>query len=378
MRDIAVTTQAVLTDDFYSKFGLSNNPFSVKPLEGQEIDLFFAGRQNEIKRAARAIRRRENVLFHGHIGNGKTTMLRFFEKEAEEQNLLAVRTDAASTERKFWVGVLESLSEKIAVEGLNKKVRKYKNAPGLFLSKSVIRDIKLTATKIKKKDFPLVLFVDEFQLVFGDRDLEASLCQEMFNDDFIFVCAGMTHVLSTKSALLERFNKPFLDLRPLRFQEVEELIIKRLDSVRIKEDKGTHPFSKGAVKFIYQCADEGNPRAVNSLCSHSLEEALEQNADEIDEEIVRKCAEKDGMTFEQRLIKSISGGGMTEDVFEALRVQIREGRVPRNFEIAKQVCKSESTVTYHLNKLIAAGLVGARGLGRGRTYFLKNRENARD
>jgi len=81
-------------------------------------------------------------------------------------------------------------------------------------------------------------------------------------------------------------------LRPMSYQEIIELVKKRLAKVRIRDTADPlYPFTEDAIKLIHELG-KGNPRQILRLLNYVLSEAVKHKFDPINEYVVTTILEE--------------------------------------------------------------------------------------
>lgn len=90
---------------------------------------------------------------------------------------------------------------------------------------------------------------------------------------------GEYHVFS------ERIGRE-VALRPLSAEDINDLVEAYLERAKMDDSEGIDPFTEERIEMILQ-RSQGNIRQVLSLCSQSLDEAVDRGTSDIDPELVQ-------------------------------------------------------------------------------------------
>lgn len=354
----------------YESIGLHRNPFFQNPLTETELHLWI-GREDEIDQVVNKVGEERNVFICGLKGIGKTTMLNYFKKIAKKDRILVSSVYKCGTEeRKFFLSLLKNLlNENKATDtesrqnkriyDMASKVERYEKAPATYSTSTIIDDIYETIKYYKQsnefKDFPLIVFVDEFQTVLKSHSTFISiLCNMMFERDILFICAGLptyyNDLNKSNESLDDRFDYT-LSLRPLTVKETKDLILVRLKDVLIRKNTKL-PFALSDTDYekINECS-EGNPRVINTLCEAVLEEYLVKRKIN-----VAKIANRLDLTIEQKVLDKFHP--KTQEIFLLLKKQEKPTML---CDLSHLSGYPRTTVHHHLNVLKRHGLVESEG-----------------
>lgn len=140
------------------------------------------------------------------------------------------------------------------------------------------------------------VFIDEFEAIarLSSKDKQATLnsIRHLMDQNgsglsILFACAPEVwqDVMSEYHAFSERIGRE-VALRPLSAENINNLIVSYLDRARNNGTNGVDPFTDEALDLILR-QSQGNIRQVLSLCSQSLDEALEENITKIEAEVIQ-------------------------------------------------------------------------------------------
>ena len=140
------------------------------------------------------------------------------------------------------------------------------------------------------------VFVDEFESIarLSSKDEQATLnsIRHLMDQNshglcMLFGCAPEVwqDVMSEYHAFSERIGQE-IALRPLTDEHIQELVSSYLDLARVNDTEGIKPFDEECLELIHQ-RSQGNVRQVLSLCSRSLDAAVDQNRDYVGREFVQ-------------------------------------------------------------------------------------------
>lgn len=272
---------------FLNKFGWEFMPFSQKdPLPDPE--LLVPHQIEEVRKFLDMIQEGDLVLFVvSKIGMGKTTLCRFLENtlpDEENHNTVPVFLHGPSIEN------AEQMA-RLILERLELQTRE--------------GDLASEFEQLRKwhENYPnlnLVLIVDEFpdvdksalELVRAIADLEG----------IVWVLNGqegelIEFVEENAPALLNR-RRYSLNLKPMSFEEVKELLIYRMEWARKGDytNRSIKPFTEEAVKEIHE-ETNGVPREVLKLAGDAIYNAIKADAEEISKDLIYEREEDESGSF---------------------------------------------------------------------------------
>jgi type II secretory pathway predicted ATPase ExeA len=154
--------------------------------------------------------------------------------------------------------------------------------------KNILRDLGYTS---------VFVFVDEFESIarLSPKDEQSTLnsIRHLMDQNssglcMLFGCAPEVwqDVMSEYHAFSERIGTE-VALKPLTEDHISTLIADYLNRARTSDDKGIHPFTTESIQLVLQ-RSQGNIRQVLSLCSQLLDNAANNNQDEITPEVVEQ------------------------------------------------------------------------------------------
>lgn len=140
------------------------------------------------------------------------------------------------------------------------------------------------------------VFIDEFESIarLSPKDEQATLnsIRHLMDQNseglcLLFGCAPEVwqDVMSEYHAFSERIGRE-VTLRPLTAEDINGLVESYLDRERKNGPTGADPFTDEGLEVILQ-RSQGNVRQVLSLCSQSLDAAVEKNKHSIDAELIQ-------------------------------------------------------------------------------------------
>lgn len=245
--------------DGIAKWGWRENPFVLK------IDpSLFVGYEEQVKAALNHIKNGHKVaLIVGNTGSGKTTFLKWLEKNYDESKLYVSKPpdDPEDFVRLF-----------TDIFGLSFFDRIFKRQPSLYSLPAYINK------KLNNKH--LVFFIDEAHET-NKNVLEwlRVLTDQISNVSLIV--AGMPVLESKIKTELETFDQRIttrITLTSLNRIETRQLVQKRIESVG---GQGITPFTDAALEIIFERTG-GFPREILKMCDRLVSTALEKNLDVID------------------------------------------------------------------------------------------------
>jgi type II secretory pathway predicted ATPase ExeA len=143
--------------------------------------------------------------------------------------------------------------------------------------KNMLRDLGYTS---------IFMFVDEFEriarLLRKNEQATLNSIRHLMDQNsdglcILFACAPEVwqDVMSEYHAFSERIGQE-VALRPLTEDDIAELVKAYLDLARTGSGGGIEPFSRDALQYILQ-RSQGNVRQILSVCSHILDESVDEN-----------------------------------------------------------------------------------------------------
>jgi len=251
-----------------SKWGWNENPFVLK------IDpTLFVGYDEQVKAALKHIENKHKIaLISGNTGSGKTTFLKWIEKNYNTSNLYVSKPPENPEDFVnlftdiFGLGFFERL--------LNKRPTLY-NLPK-YINK-------------KLKGNHLVFLLDEAHETNKNVLEWLRVLTDQINNVSLIV-AGMPVLENKIKSELETFDQRIttrIALTSLSRIETKQLIQKRIESVG---GKGIEPFTDASLEKIYERTG-GFPREVLKLCDRLINTALDKNLSTIDEKDIEEHKE---------------------------------------------------------------------------------------
>jgi len=352
----------------YEKIGLRYNPFLPAPLTEDDVEKLMVGREKELDACYKAIADKCNVLIYGLKGVGKTTLLNYLKVKAKKQKLLISYLTMPKSLRKFLIALLSGLIKEnpepnnMDVTIYHKIIRdldQYSSVPGalptITLEKYINKYIDMF-----DYDLPILVFIDEIHSVAEgkpDPFYISYLCNLFFEKKFIFVACGLTTFYKSSepniSALRDRFPDE-VPLKPLREDEIKEIILKRIEMACIEENSFTLP--EEILNLVAEYS-HGNPRLAILLCRDIVNKIAEGGT--INKKLFTEVAEKHHLLYSQRLLDGL--GQKTREIY-ALILQYNPA-TPTS--LSRITGYSPQSIQYHINILHSYGLIEKMG-GSGR------------
>lgn len=302
-------------------YGLKANPFSTNPLlvKGGMIPIeCFYGRKEELERIKKMFRSGggTRILVIGSPGVGKTTFVNFARAKAIENKFFSpfpeIRVEQEWNADDFVLNTLFAIystlnliEEKDKAKKLIEKLKPlvdfyeikdreysisvmgsgggYGESRSLYkppiTSSFLLKVFQETVDELKKLGHrEIILHYNNFELLVEDEKRLKSLLNNIRdflqtpNIHFIFVgneaFASLFHTIPRVSAI---FQDTPIKLNPLSLEEMNSIIEKRIEVLRIPHLNVVKPCTNDAVKLLYDVYD-GNTRAIfNSLSTAILE-----------------------------------------------------------------------------------------------------------
>ncbi|MFE0591362.1 AAA family ATPase [Micromonospora echinospora] len=235
------------------------NPYDYgNPVRDAEL---FAGRDNELAQVAYTLDQvglaspARYVAVHGQRAAGKTSLLNMIELLARQRGHLTVRIDLVSTDvgphaffSKLYEELIDATSSEIELTGRDNRpitprvVRRIASgtsrdddfplefpeslahaATGGRLSELALRtDLGLLITELQR---PIVLLIDEAQLIAGDEDVLSILrTLGMHLRGYVFVLSGTTDLLERVQTVFDHLLRQLEYVTVTRFTEISEVV----------------------------------------------------------------------------------------------------------------------------------------------------------
>ncbi|CAB49122.1 ATP-binding protein [Pyrococcus abyssi] len=392
------STRRIYASPSYEVYGLSKNPFIELASEGiediesihvyQEVDMKISSLVSDV------IGNRSSLTLSivGPLGMGKTQRLKSIARVIEEKGgkviyLKVDTTDILKITRDIFSSLKPPKSRtNIFIENLSRKLgfitRLEKMLSSVDEYKS--RDIAEMLTQELSKYPYSALLLDELENMSGASEREKILFFEMLRHFISNLPPGCIFAFACIPEAYEEYSKQFpaffmrlhyeFKLRPMSYQEVIELVKKRLAKVRIRDTADPlYPFTEDAIKLIHELG-KGNPRQILRLLNYVLTEAVKHKFDPINEYVVTTILEEP-KTLDEYLARIPSE---FKDLVKVIVEEFQGGPVSY-IEVAKEL-KIPGTEAYDkLEHLVSLGfLVGdPRGNYKVPDYvrkFLEKRE----
>jgi len=242
-----------------SKWGWNENPFILK------IDpKLFVGYDEQVKAALKHIENKHKIaLISGKTGSGKTTFLKWLEKNYDTAKLYISKPPENPED------FINLFTDIFGLSFFEKITRK---RPSLYNLTNYINK--------KLKDKHLVFMVDEAHETNKNVLEWLRVLTDQINNVSL-VIAGMPILESKIKSELETLDQRIttrIALNSLSRIETKQLIQKRIENVG---GKGIEPFTDASLEKIYERTG-GFPREVLKFCDRLVNTALEKNLDAID------------------------------------------------------------------------------------------------
>jgi type II secretory pathway predicted ATPase ExeA len=242
-----------------SKWGWKENPFILK------IDpKLFVGYDEQVKAALKHIENKHKIaLISGKTGSGKTTFLKWLEKNYDTSKLYVSKPPENPED---FIGMFTDIF------GLSFWEKMFRKRPTLYNLPHYINR--------KLKGDHLVFLVDEAHET-NKQVLEWLRVLTDQIDTVSLIVAGMPVLESKIKSELETLDQRIttrIALTSLNRIETKQLIQKRIESVG---GKSIEPFTDAALEKIYERTG-GFPREVLKFCERLINTALEKNLDVVD------------------------------------------------------------------------------------------------
>ncbi|AEC51645.1 hypothetical protein PNA2_0729 [Pyrococcus sp. NA2] len=300
----------------YEVYGLSRNPFTELASEGiEDIDAIHVYQEVDMKISSLisdVIGNRSSITFSivGPLGMGKTQRLKSIARVIEEKGgkVIYVKVDTTDI-LKITRDIFSSLKPpktrtNIFFENLSRKLGFVTRLEKMLSSVSEYksRDIAEMLTKELSKYRYSALLLDELENMRGANEKEKILFFEMLRHFISNMPPGCIFAFASIPEAYEEYSNQFpaffmrlhyeFKLRPMSYQEVVELVKKRLSKVRTKDTADPlYPFTEDAIRLIHELG-KGNPRQILRLLNYVLSEAVKHKFDPINEYVITTILEE--------------------------------------------------------------------------------------
>ncbi|WP_048058286.1 AAA family ATPase [Pyrococcus yayanosii] len=300
----------------YDVYGLSGNPFKELASEGiEDIESIHVYQEVDMKLSmvvSEVVGSRSSVAFSivGPLGMGKTQRLKSVAKAIEERGGKAIyvkvdTSDILKVTRDIFNAFkppksrtnifLENLTKKL---GFIDRLEKMLSSVGEYKSRDIAEMLSAELGKHKYS----ALLLDELENMAGAEEKEKILFFEMLRHFISNMPSGSIFAFASVPEAYEEYARQFpaffmrlhyeFKLRPMSFDEVLELVKKRLNRVRVKDtDDPIYPFTEKAIRLIHELGG-GNPRQILRLLHYVLSEAAKHKFDPIDDYVVTTILEE--------------------------------------------------------------------------------------
>ena len=218
------------------------------------------------------------LLLSGDVGTGKTTLIHALLRSLGSDTLVAMVPDPGLSLIDFYNYIAKAFGIKAAFKTKEHFLEIFK----IFL---------LRSEKQRKK---VLLIIDESQRLTSDLLEEIRLLSNIEKDYTKLLNIFFVGQNEFNSIILEQRNRPLrqritinYNIEPLEKHEVMEYIRYRLAVAGCEAPL----FTTEAVRDVYSFS-EGYPRLINIVCDHALLTTFVQGAKQVDDAIVRECAEE--------------------------------------------------------------------------------------
>ncbi len=349
-------------ENWLSQMKWRENPFTLK------IDpSLFVGYENQLKRLVNHIREGHKIaLITGSTGSGKTTTLKFIERQfIDKYKVLYI--SKPPTEEKLSSVFLSAFKPSILER--------------LFGVKVDLHNLHVYLNK-KLGERKLLVLLDETH----EADIDVLKWFRTISDqvnNMQMILAGLSTVDDVLRSNLETLKSRIvthIELTNLTYESSRELIKKRIESVGGEDIK---PFTEGCIRKIYGITG-GFPREILKMCDKLVQKAVEEEIFEINEDNVEsksetseaiqeeteveektEVPERDFMkklSYKQRRIINIlmeEGEMFPSDIAERL-----------GFDRYKSKQHAVRSMNNILKRLSQMGYVDRKPKGKGYVYFL--------
>ncbi len=218
------------------------------------------------------------LLLSGDVGTGKTTLIHALLRTLKSDTFVAMVPDPGLSLMDFYYYIAKAF-----------RISNPFDTKEQFLE--IFKAFLLHSEKLEKK---VLLIIDESQRLTSDLLEEIRLLSNIEKDYTKLLNIFFVGQNEFNNIILEQRNRPLrqritinYNIEPLEKHEVMEYIRYRLAVAGCKEPL----FTAEAVRDVYTFS-KGYPRLINIVCDHALLTAFVQGAKQVDDAIVRECAEE--------------------------------------------------------------------------------------
>ncbi|MGD8243446.1 MAG: AAA family ATPase [Desulfobacterales bacterium] len=218
------------------------------------------------------------LLLSGDVGTGKTTLIHALLRSLGSDTLVAMVPDPGLSLIDFYNYIAKAFGITTAFKTKEHFLEIFK----IFLLRS------------EKQQKKVLLIIDESQRLTSDLLEEIRLLSNIEKDYTKLLNIFFVGQNEFNSIILEQRNRPLrqritinYNIEPLEKHEVMEYIRYRLAVAGCEAPL----FTTEAVRDVYTFS-EGYPRLINIVCDHALLTTFVQGAKQVDDAIVRECAEE--------------------------------------------------------------------------------------
>ncbi|MDJ0731976.1 MAG: ATP-binding protein [Crocosphaera sp.] len=351
------------------KWGLTENPFRpTSPDDPEKLAQIFYGRDQILDIAIPTLYEGRNILIRGAWGIGKTTLIfnliNQLQQEVSDINekmlVLYLSSIPGDSSNEFYrallLGIADSLADKdeeardIANTLLGYSIQRTKTTTEGQVKLGLLsfgKRQELPSNQVSPTDnfdpYPLlirllntaetiysrvVIAIDDFDkkdTIVVQSILESSL--DLFrmgrHRGFIMTGRGFTDLQESTLKALGIFSED-IPLEPMSQDDLKQIMINYLNSVRDKQRNDTYPFTEPVTKLITEYA-QGVPRQLNVICEKVLRKAASQDYEKIDEtafNMIWESLQKEftyGLSpqFRNLLYVAYEAGGLSENISDA-------------------------------------------------------------
>ncbi|MBI5845850.1 MAG: AAA family ATPase [Deltaproteobacteria bacterium] len=268
---------------YYSRFGLSENPFGATP--NPRYLYFSRGHREAMDHLIYGIRERKGfIMITGGVGTGKTTLLRSLLSDADDTMKTALILNPFLAEDDLLPAVCAEFGIPAPEDGSRRA----------WLS--ALNDFLITTHAGGRT---AVLLLDEAQNLSREVLEEARILSNLETDREKL----LQIVLTGQEELVHLLARP--ELRQLNERVVVRYHLGPLDSedlrayvqhrMAVAGNRGGVPFSRDAWKALHSVS-AGIPRRINAVCDRAFLAAYSRNRDKVNGGLIREAAREVGAT----------------------------------------------------------------------------------
>ena len=330
-------------EESLKRLGFKFNPFKDLSPDDPNFDKLFINRKKELYKMEMALEfysggGKKNVVLIGEPRIGKTTFLNYVYRDITKY--------MKCVKFRFILRFIEFTRELFKLLEENNSLEDSLDKGDITLRDLGNRLIQLSE-RYKSK---AVIMIDNFEEFLNIKEDEREEYIRIFKrSDFMFIIACIRDewykILDVYPALRSVFSEDIL-LEPFKLKHTFELINSR---VEVASESGKNPFTDEAIRLIgiYSFFIPGR---IVDLANKVIFECIAEEADIIDEELVKK------VIFESPTLSKFLED-LSDKEIQVIEIMVEIGEPVGFEELSKKMNVSRVTVAEYIQKLIKKGIV---------------------